>query len=87
MGEAPGHTGEDLIFLSLVIKDCQVGGQASYPRRTGLSPLPKVKSISCLRGSLDPWEEMQNFPQNPTLPVSPRGVGSYQDLVDEWRVV
>lgn len=78
MGEAPGHTGEELIFLSLVIKDCQVGEQASYPRRIGLSPLPTVKNILCLRGSLDPWEETQNsFLRIPPCPC----------LQGEWVVI
>lgn len=54
MGEASGHTGEDLISLSLVIKDCQVAGGASHLRGIGLRPLPKLKNILSLRGSLRP---------------------------------
>lgn len=75
MREASGHTGEDLMYLSLVRKDCLVAGWWREPHTQGavggaLRPLPKVKDLLALRRSLSPWEEARTLPQNPILPMS-----------------
>ena len=73
MGEASGHIGEDFPSLSLVRKDCLVGGEGrggggSYPRGE-LKPLPKVKDLLSQRGSSGPCEEAQTL--SPRIPPYP----------------
>lgn len=72
----------------LVIKHyCLVGGGASYPCRCRLRPLPEMKDLLSLRGSLGPWEEAQIlFLRTPPYLV-PAGIGSSQGLVHKWKVV
>lgn len=49
-GEASGHTEEDLMSFSLVVKNCLVGaGESLIPKGVGLRPLPKVKDRLSLR--------------------------------------
>lgn len=63
-------------------------GASLIPKEDRTQPPPYSEEHLVPEGKLRPLgRNPELFHQNPTLPVSPRGVGSYQDLVDKWRVV